>query len=68
MHFFERKLKGMIVEPRGSRKFGWDTIFQATGQQQTFGEMSAEEKNCIAPRGKAVAEFSQFLKLWAKQR
>jgi inosine triphosphate pyrophosphatase len=34
----------MIVEPRGSRDFGWDAIFQATGQQQTFGEMSAEGK------------------------
>ena len=56
------------VEPRGSRNFGWDAIFQAAGQQQTFGEMSAEEKNRISPRGKAAAEFKQFLRLQAKQR
>jgi inosine triphosphate pyrophosphatase len=68
MHFFEGKLKGLIVEPRGSRNFGWDAIFQAAGQQQTFGEMSAEEKNRISPRGKTAAEFRQFLRLQAKQR
>jgi inosine triphosphate pyrophosphatase len=68
MHFFEGKLKGLIVEPRGSRNFGWDAIFQAAGQQQTFGEMSAEEKNRISPRGKAAAEFKQFLRLQAAQR
>ena len=43
MHFFEGKMKGLIVEPRGSRTFGWDAIFQATGQQQTFGEMSIKK-------------------------
>jgi inosine triphosphate pyrophosphatase len=68
MHFFEGKLKGLIVEPRGSRNFGWDAIFQAAGQQQTFGEMSAKEKNRISPRGKAAAEFKQFLRLQAAQR
>ena len=68
MHFFEGKLKGLIVEPSGSRNFGWDAIFQAVGQQQTFGEMYAEEKNRISPRGKAAAEFKQFLRLRAAQR
>jgi|TARA_B110000967_G_scaffold151405_1_gene155459 inosine triphosphate pyrophosphatase len=68
MHFFEGKLKGLIVEPRGPRNFGWDAIFQATGQQQTFGEMSAEEKNRISPRRKAADEFKQFLRLRAAQR
>ena len=68
MHFFEGKLKGLIVEPRGSRNFGWDAIFQAVGQQQTFGEMSAEEKNRISPRVKAAANFKQFLRLQAAQR
>ena len=68
MHFFEGKLKGLIVEPRGSRNFGWDAIFQAAGQQQTFGEMSVEEKNRISPRGKAAAVFKQFLRLRAAQR
>ena len=68
MHFFEGKLKGLIVEPRGSRNFGWDAIFQATGHQQTFGEMSPEEKNRISPRGIAAAEFKKFLRLRAAQK
>ena len=68
MHFFEGKLKGLIVEPRGLRNFGWDAIFQATGQQQTFGEMSTEEKNRISPRGIVAAEFKQFLRLRVAQR
>ena len=68
MHFFEGRLKGLIVEPRGSRNFGWDAIFQATGHQQTFGEMSQEEKNRISPRGKAATEFNHFLRLQATRR
>ena len=68
MHFFEGKLKGLIVEPRGSHNFGWDSIFQAVGQQQTFGEMSSEVKIHISPRGKAAAKFKHFLRLQATQR
>ena len=68
MHFFEGKLKGLIVEPRGSRIFGWDAIFQAVGHQQTFGEMSSEEKNLISPRRKAAVEFKKFLRLQEAQR
>ena len=68
MHFFEGKMKGLIVEPIGSRTFGWDAIFQATGQQQTFGEMSIKEKNHISPRGIAAGEFKQFLRLRATRK
>lgn len=68
IHFFEGKLKGQIVKPRGSRKFGWDSIFQALGQQKTFGEMSTEGKNHISPRAKAATEFKKFLRLQAKRR
>jgi inosine triphosphate pyrophosphatase len=68
MHFFEGKVKGLIVEPRGSRNFGWDAIFQPSGQQQTFGEKTAEEKYRISARGKAAAKFKHFLKLKVKQK
>ncbi|HIN46981.1 MAG TPA: non-canonical purine NTP pyrophosphatase [Deltaproteobacteria bacterium] len=68
MHFFEGKVKGYIVEPRGSRNFGWDSIFQPAGQQKTFGEMSPEEKQRLSPRGKAAVKFKQFLKLKVKQK
>ena len=68
IHFFEGKIKGLIVEPRGSRKFGWDAIFQATGKQEIFSEMSIKEKNHISPRGIAAAKFKQFLRLRAERK
>ena len=67
MHLFERKVKGVIVEPRGSQHFGWDAIFLPAGHQQTFGEMSSQEKNQISPRGAATRKFKHFLTLQAKQ-
>ena len=68
IHFFEGKTKGLIVEPRGSRKFGWDAIFQATGKQETFSEMPIKEKNHISPRGIAAAKFKKFLRLRATRK
>ena len=67
MHLFEGKVKGSIVEGRGSINFGWDAIFQPAGHQQTFGEMTPEEKHRLSPRGKAAAKFKYFLTRKAKQ-
>ena len=68
MQLFEGKIKGVIVNPRGSQHFGWDAIFLPEGHQQTFGEMSPKEKHQISPRGVAVKEFNHFLTLQAKQK
>ena len=68
MHLFEGKVKGNIVEPRGSQHFGWDAIFLPAGYQQTFGEMSSQEKHQISPRGAAAKKFKDFLTLQAKQK
>ena len=68
MHLFEGKVRGNIVEPRGSQHFGWDAIFLPTGYQRTFGEMSSQEKHQISPRGAAAKKFKGFLKLQAKQK
>ena len=68
MHFFEGKVKGVIVNPRGSENFGWDAIFIPEGYQHTFGEMSIHEKNQISPRGIAAKKFNHFLTLQAKQK
>ena len=62
MYLFEGKVKGIIVKPRGSLNFGWDSIFQPAGHQQTFGEMTPEEKHRLSPRGIAAAKFKNFLK------
>ena len=68
MHLFDGKLKGNIVEPRGSQHFGWDAIFLPAGYQQTFGEMSSQEKHQISPRGVAAKKFKDFLTLQARQK
>ena len=68
IHLFEGKVKGNIVEPRGSQHFGWDAIFLPTGYQRTFGEMSSQEKHKISPRGAAAKKFKDFLILEVKQK
>ena len=68
MHFFEGKVKGVIVNPRGSENFGWDAIFLPEGHQQTFGEMSSHQKNQISPRGAAAKKLKHFLTLQAAQK
>ena len=68
MYLFEGKVKGNIVEPRGSQHFGWDAIFLPAGYQRTFGEMSSQEKHQISPRGAAVKKFKDFLTLQARQK
>ena len=67
IQLFEGKIKGVIVNPRGSQNFGWDAIFLPEGHQQTFGEMSPKEKHQISPRGVAAKKFNHFLTLQAKQ-
>jgi len=67
LYFFEGKVKGLIVKPRGALNFGWDAIFEPSGRQKTFGEMTQREKHSFSPRGKAVVKFKNFLTKSAKQ-
>lgn len=46
--------EGDIVEPRGTREFGWDPCFQPKGYNQTYAEMPKDEKNKISHRRKAL--------------
>tara|TARA_B100000686_G_scaffold21921_1_gene20030 strand:+ start:749 stop:1249 length:501 start_codon:yes stop_codon:yes gene_type:complete len=68
IQLFEGKVKGVIVNPRGSQHFGWDSIFLPEGHQKTFGEMSTHEKHLISHRGLAAKKLNHFLKLQAKQK
>jgi len=59
---FEGICKGKIIESkRGDKGFGYDPIFQPMGYEQTFAEMSVEEKNKISHRGIAVRQLIEFL-------
>ncbi|XP_060178525.1 inosine triphosphate pyrophosphatase [Lycium barbarum] len=51
---FVGKTLGRIVPARGPTDFGWDSIFQPHGYNQTYAEMPKEEKNRISHRGKAL--------------
>ena len=56
------ELEGSIPpEPRGSNGFAWDTIFIPEGQERTFAEMTAEEKNAISMHRVALEELRAFL-------
>ena len=60
--YFEGRCSGTITrEERGKSGFGYDPVFIPDGETRTFGEMTAEEKNPISHRGKAIATFVEWL-------
>ena len=60
---FEGCVEGVIAtEESGSEGFGYDPLFVPSGEIITFAQMSAEAKNAISHRGRAVAELVKFLK------
>lgn len=62
MKQFEGIVKGSIIrEFKGNEGFGYDPIFVPEGYEQTFAEMSLEEKNKISHRGIAVKKLAEFL-------
>jgi XTP/dITP diphosphohydrolase len=62
-HMFEGACRGKIIsEKRGEKGFGYDPVFVPEGYDQTFAELSNEEKNKISHRGLAIQKFIQYLK------
>ena len=60
---FEGVVKGTITRSfSGKEGFGYDPIFMPDGYNQTFAEMSMEEKNKISHRGLAVEKLVSFLR------
>lgn len=57
---FRGRTDGKIIEPRGSREFGWDPCFQPDGYTETFAEMSKDVKNKISHRYKAVNALGEY--------
>lgn len=59
---FEGICEGVILdEQRGYKGFGYDPVFQPDGYDQTFAELSADIKNKISHRGRAVQKLVDFL-------
>jgi XTP/dITP diphosphohydrolase len=62
---FEGRVDGALVwPPRGDQGFGYDPVFLPEGHSRTFGEMSADEKHGLPPKGKGLSHRARaFLKL-----
>jgi XTP/dITP diphosphohydrolase len=55
---FVGKIHGNLTfPPRGLNGFGYDPIFEPEGFIQTFGEMSAQQKQLISHRARAIEEL-----------
>ena len=51
----------IATKEAGCEGFGYDPLFIPDGKSVTFAEMTAEEKNSISHRGRAVAELVKLL-------
>ena len=61
-HSFEGVVEGIIIDtPRGTDGFGYDPIFVPEGHDQTFAEMTLEQKSKISHRSRAFAKLVAFL-------
>ena len=60
---FEGLCRGrLLTEERGTGGFGYDPLFVPDGETQTFAELSAEAKNAISHRGRALRAFTRYLR------
>lgn len=61
-HYFEGRTEGVILHKyRGEGGFGYDPLFYYPAMGKTFAEMTAQEKNSISHRGKAMQLLVDFL-------
>ena len=61
-HTVVGKCFGRIAEaPSGAEGFGYDPLFIPDGHEKSFAELTAEEKNEISHRGRALAEVRKVL-------
>ena len=62
---FEGRVDGIVTwPPRGDAGFGYDPLFLPDGFDRTFGQMSADEKHGLPPKGKGLSHRARaFVKL-----
>lgn len=59
---FEGVCEGKILaEMQGSEGFGYDPVFSPDGYEETFAQMSAEQKNAVSHRGRATRKLIDYL-------
>jgi XTP/dITP diphosphohydrolase len=63
LNTFDGVVEGGIVDsPRGKKGFGYDPVFVPNGLAETFAELSADRKNRISHRAKALEKVKQYLR------
>ena len=68
-HLFRSETEGVILsEYRGEGGFGYDPLFYIEPMGKTYAEMTADEKNAISHRGKAMRKLAEFLHNKAKEQ
>lgn len=61
-YLFEGIVRGQITHSElGDGGFGYDPLFVPEGYSESFAQMSAEQKNAISHRGRAVRALAEFL-------
>ena len=61
-HFFEGSVDGEItLERSGDHGFGYDPIFRPEGREETFAQLTEQEKNSMSHRGRAVQQLVRYL-------
>ncbi len=59
---FEGKVEGDILRsPRGTNGFGYDPVFRPEGEERSYAQLSAEEKNSISHRAIAIRRLKEHL-------
>ena len=62
VHQFEGKVEGRIAtEKSGNAGFGYDPIFIPVESGISFADMTAEDKNAISHRGRALKKLFEYL-------
>ena len=52
----------------GTDGFGYDPVFFVPHLKKTFAQLSAEEKNAISHRGKALRAFAEVLQKYLAKK
>lgn len=60
--YFEGVTEGRILKaPEGENGFGYDPIFHSSDLDKSFGIATAQEKQSVSHRGRALQEFASWL-------
>ncbi len=57
----EGVVNGVAVKPRGPNGFGFDFGFMPNGSKKTYAEMTADEKDAVSHRSKAIKSLFERL-------